>query len=187
QAEARMVSNDGLMVGVASMLSLCRGAEVFLAVVLACRLASAGELLYNGIELPDDWPPRMQSFARGQPQTPPYLKDPPAVISIDVGRQLLVDDFLIQSTTLVRTYHRPTWHEKSPVLRAETPWEFHGDRNIPFAAPFSDGIWWDPKDQLFKMWYMGGTTVYLCYATSRDGNQWHRQTLGTFRKGTNIF
>ena len=34
---------------------------------------------------------------------PPYLKSPPAVIPIDVGRQLFVDDFLIEQTTLTRT------------------------------------------------------------------------------------
>ena len=36
---------------------------------------------------------------------PPYLVDPPAVIPIDVGRQLFVDDFLIQSTSLTRRFH----------------------------------------------------------------------------------
>jgi hypothetical protein len=26
------------------------------------------------------------------------------------------------------------------------------------AMVFSDGVWYDPKDRLFKMWYMGGQT-----------------------------
>ena len=47
----------------------------------------AGETLYNGIVLPDKWPPRIDAMFPG-PTTPPYLKSPPAVIPIDVGRQL---------------------------------------------------------------------------------------------------
>jgi hypothetical protein len=26
------------------------------------------------------------------------------------------------------------------------------------AMVFSAGVWYDPKDRLFKMWYMGGQT-----------------------------
>ncbi len=54
----------------------------------------AGETLYNGIELPDQWPPAYKRSPR-EPMPVPYLTNPPAVIPIDVGRQLLVDDFLI--------------------------------------------------------------------------------------------
>jgi hypothetical protein len=57
-----------------------------------------GETLYNGI-LPSPWPPRIRAIRR-DPVTPPYLKAPPAVIPIDVGRQLLVHDFLVEATTL---------------------------------------------------------------------------------------
>ena len=38
------------------------------------------------------------------PELPPYLVSPPAVIPIDVGRQLFVDDFLIEQTTLTRVF-----------------------------------------------------------------------------------
>jgi hypothetical protein len=37
---------------------------------------------------------------------------------------------------------------------------------------FSDGVWYDPHDRLFKMWYMGGILRSTCYATSRDGIHW---------------
>ncbi len=37
--------------------------------------------------------------------TVPYLQSPPSVIPIDVGRQLFVDDFLIEKTDLERTFH----------------------------------------------------------------------------------
>ena len=53
------------------------------------------EKLYNGIELPDVWPPRFGDPASVEPMEVPYLKQPPKTIPIDVGRQLFVDDFLI--------------------------------------------------------------------------------------------
>ncbi|MDP6044355.1 MAG: hypothetical protein QGG25_02010, partial [Phycisphaerae bacterium] len=52
----------------------------------------AGETLYNGIVLPDQWPPSAKHREPRKPMAVPYLKHPPAVIPIDVGRQLFVDD-----------------------------------------------------------------------------------------------
>jgi hypothetical protein len=139
--------------------------------------------LYNGIELPEAWPPRAKDFS-DQPERPPYLASPPAVIVIDVGRQLFVDDFLVAETTLKRTFHRPEYHFGNPVLKPDQPWEMQG--RGPFAAPFSDGVWYDPKDKSFKMWYYAshgvGTT---CYATSQDGIHWEKPKLDV-EQGTNI-
>ena len=45
--------------------------------------ASAGEILYNGIVLPDQWPPKVKELVR-EPRPVPYLKNSPAVIPIDV-------------------------------------------------------------------------------------------------------
>ena len=39
--------------------------------------ASAGETLYNGIKLPDQWPPKIEELVR-EPMPVPYLKNPPA-------------------------------------------------------------------------------------------------------------
>jgi hypothetical protein len=155
-------------------------------VMMAAAVARGGEVLYNGIELPDAWPPRPESFARDKPLTPPYLADPPKVIPIDVGRQLFVDDFLIAETTLRRTFHQPAYHPDCPIFKAETPWEFHRERNIPFAAPFSDGVWYDPRDRTFKMWYMAGTALFFAYATSDDGVHWERPKLDVARYGDNV-
>src|SRR5689334_22722391 len=71
--------------------------------------ASLGETLYNGITLGQPWPPQWR-FADEHPTLPPYLTDRPAVVPIDVGRQLFVDDFLIEQTTLARTFHKATYH-----------------------------------------------------------------------------
>jgi hypothetical protein len=117
------------------------------------------DILYNGIVLPSDWPPKVaweDIKARKPIPEPPYLKQPPEVIPIDVGRQLFVDDFLIHETTLRRTYHQAEYHPSNPVFTG--------------GMPFSGGVFWDPQDQRIKMWYhgAGGTG----YTTSKDGIHW---------------
>src|SRR5438876_2582136 len=87
--------------------------------------APAAELLYNGIRLPSPWPPRV-TLSR-EPMAVPYLAAPPAVIPIDVGRQLFVDNFLIEETDLRRTFHRASYHAATPLLRPDQPWEQTGD------------------------------------------------------------
>jgi hypothetical protein len=57
--------------------------------------AAGRETLYNGIVLPSPWPPRRVPPAF-VPETPPYLVSPPPVINFEIGRQLFVDDFLIE-------------------------------------------------------------------------------------------
>lgn len=137
-----------------------------------------GELLYNGIRLPAAWPPRAEEV-NGEPMSVPYLESPPSVIPIDVGRQLFVDDFLIEETTLKRTFHSSAYHPASPVLKPDQPWE---DPNM--AMVYGDGVWFDPHDQLFKMWYLSGLQT-TCYATSRDGIHWEKPALD-IEAGTNI-
>lgn len=157
--------------------------SIVLCILLAVGKASAGELLYNGIQLPDVWPPRASDFHE-MPRTPGYLASPPEVIAIDVGRQLFVDDFLIQQTTLQRTYHRPEYVPDNPLLKPDRPWEFRG--KAPFAAPFSDGVWFDSQDGVFKMWYCAGHSGNTtCYATSKDGRHWEKPSLDIV-PGTNI-
>ena len=154
---------------------------------------STTRTLYNGIELPDPWPPRYERLSL-EPATPPYLQAPPPVIPIDIGRQLFVDDFLIDQTTLRRTLHTAEYHPANPVLAPDRPWEDEGvfvpvssgiPMKGPFAIPFSDGVWYDPADKLFKMWYMAGRLFATCYATSADGIHWEKPELDVV-PGTNI-
>jgi len=149
------------------------------------------EVLHNGIRLPRMWPPRLRSFAP-TPVTPPYLLDPPAVISIDVGRQLFVDDFLIAATTLKRTFHHATYYGNNPLLTPATEWEkrdSYADRTNtpprPSAMVFSDGVFYDPSARAYKLWYMGGYGTNTCLAVSDDGLAWTRPMLDV-RRGTNI-
>jgi hypothetical protein len=155
------------------------------------RAPDSRVVLYNGVRLAAPWPPQRRAVATS-PVPPPYLRDPPDVIPIDVGRQLFVDDFLIEETALERVFHRPAYHAASPVLRPTTAWEKRDEyaertktRSNPTAMVFSDGVFYDPSDRLFKMWYMGGYSQNVCYAFSADGIEWQKPSLDVVA-GTNI-
>lgn len=162
-----------------------------------CLVALSGplraETLYNGIELQDSFPPNYLGATYKEffndpalrwdaPMPVPYLENPPVVIPIDVGRQLFVDDFLIENTQLERTWHQPQYHEASPLLRPDRPWEHREGENVQWAMPFNDGVWYDPAENLFKLWYLGPKTFL---ATSKDGIKWEKPVLDVV-KGTNI-
>lgn len=153
-----------------------------LAVLFLATLAQGAErTLHNGIQLPESWPPRYEEVT-AEPMPVPYLAAPPAIIPIDVGRQLFVDDFLVGWTNLKRTYHRARYIDANPVLKPDRPYE------TPRGATsmvFSDGVWFDPKDGLFKMWYMAGYVSNVAYAVSRDGIHWEKPALDV-RPGTNL-
>jgi len=149
--------------------------------------ATESPALYNGIAVPEAWPPPDRPLSR-EPMQVPYLEAPPALIPIDVGRQLFVDDFLIEETSLNRVFHGATYYSQNPVLLPDQPWEMNtasADHPAPTAMPFSDGVWFDPQDKLFKMWYMGGYVKSTCYAVSRDGIAWEKPELDVV-PGTNI-
>ena len=164
------------------------------ALLLSCAtelIAADGEVLYNGIRLSKQWPPRDEfKMESREPQPVPYLATPPTVIPIDVGRQLFVDDFLISSTTLKRVFHRAHKYDGNPILKPETPLEAHGryvnreEDAAATACPFDDGVFYDPADHLFKMTYMAGFYRNTCLATSADGLHWTRPNLD-IEPGTN--
>ncbi len=138
-----------------------RSAMVFWSASVVILNAQAADLLYNGIVLPDEWPPAVKwedIQARHPLPEPPYLKHPPGVIPIDVGRQLFVDNFLVEQTTLKATSHAAEYHPANPVFTE--------------GMPFSGGVFWDPREQMFKMWYY--TKGSTGYTTSRDGIHWEK-------------
>lgn len=145
-----------------------------------------GETLYNDIRLPAEWPPKNRAVTY-EPMPVPYLDSPPAVINIDVGRQLLVDDFLVEQVSrLERTHHTATYTPNKPILVPDKSWEKQAVKQpCPTAMVFSDGVWYDPKDSLYKMWYMAGYCGGTAYATSKDGIHWHKPALDVV-PGTNI-
>jgi hypothetical protein len=140
----------------------------------------------------------------------PYLEPEniPGVIPIDVGRQLLVDDFLVEDVANIeRVFYQATYHDACPVIRPDRPWEtfqegdwekigdepapeahraarlFH--RSRPCAQSFSDGAWWDPSDKIFKIWYHAGFNKSTAYAFSSDAIHWEKPDLDV-EPGTNI-
>lgn len=145
---------------------------------------NSGELLYNGIRLPQTWPPRTVCANDDSPMPVPYLVHPPEVIPIDLGRQLFVDDFLIAKTDLEREYHHATKYGGNPVLRPETPMETGNGTGMAVAAPKSGGVWWNPEKQDFQMWYEAEWLTSMAYATSKDGLKWDRPDLD-LEPGTN--
>lgn len=143
------------------------------------NLLGAAEVLPNGITLPAEWPPRSRDPKSREVMPVPYLKAPPAVIPIDVGRQLFVDDFLIAETTLTRTFHQPKKHPANPVLKPTTPDEIgtaDGQRAVCYLG--HGGVFYDPEVKLFKMWYTADWRGGLAMATSRDAQTWDRPALG---------
>ncbi len=161
------------------------GIMVGLLIVLA-NIAMAGEKLPNGIVLPNKWPPVVKALT-GEPMEVPYLKNRPEVVPIHVGRQLFVDNFLVEKTTLKRTFHQARLYPNNPILRPDKPWEAkqRNPKDPPHAMPFSDGLWYDPQEQLFRMWYMAGYCQSTCYASSKDGIHWDKPSLDVV-PGTNI-
>lgn len=101
---------------------------------------------------------------------PPPVPVPPAVLDLRPGRQLFVDDWLIESTDLTRTYHRAVPHPANPVLKADQSWE---DKQC--ATTYSDGVWWD--GQQFRMYYQAGGR-YTALAVSPDGLSWSKPDWG---------
>jgi hypothetical protein len=53
-----------------------------------------------------------------------------------------------------RIFHKAESYIGNPVLKPDKSWEKSGP--VPWARPVSDGVWYDPEDKLFKMWYMAG-------------------------------
>ncbi len=123
-------------------------------------------LLYNGIRLPEVWPPEEISFAKKDVIEAPYLKgadeggNHPEVVDIDVGRQLFVDDFLIESTTLTVTTHKPVEYAGNPILS-------RGERGFTSK---NGGIFYDAEKELYELFFF--ETPNLMYLTSRDGLTW---------------
>lgn len=152
-----------------------------------------GQKLHNGIILPDTWPPKYQEPTKRKEMPVPYLLKKPTVIPINTGRQLFVDDFLIRETSLQKQFHTPDFYPGNPVLEPDREWE-KTSQGALYAAPFSDGIWYDEKIGKFRMWYLAGAgeihkqdpqTFYTAYAESEDGKKWVKPNMGIY-KSTNV-
>jgi hypothetical protein len=118
----------------------------------------------------------------------PYLASRPELVPIDVGRQLFVDDFLIERTDLHRTFHQAEKYDGNPVLWPTTRNEIAAGANSAAREEAGKqtavcylghgGVFYDPQEKRFKMFYTSGWRGGLAKATSRDGLQWDKPELG---------
>ena len=74
-----------------------------------------------------------------------------------------------------RVYHQAARYGAHPVLKQEAPWEKH--------SGMTASVIFDDEDGLFKAWYLSGFYApgeehVQCYATSKDGVNWDRPSLG---------
>ncbi len=153
-------------------------------VLCLSAMSLSAQTLESGIKLPAVWPPRQADPIAPKEMPVPYLEAKPEVININRGRQLFVDSFLISKTNLTSVYHTANFYDMNPVLKADRKWELTPE-GYEYAAPFSDGIWYDDKDGKFKMWYLAGAgyvdtlkhSLYTCYAESLDGKHWTKPSL----------
>ena len=133
-------------------------------------------LLWNGICHPALVPPRnldVKAF-RHHPWPPTYLTRPPTTIDIDVGRQLFVDKFLLESTsTGVSTRYYQADVAPVAVLQPTMRWEGKSTK------AYSGGVWWDPVRGVYTAHYAcsGCSPCHLCMATSVNGVHWTRPAL----------
>ena len=127
------------------------------------------DALYNGIVIPSNWNYTISPM-QSSPMDVPYLKTKaqggyaPDIINIDVGRQLFVDDFLIDSTNLTTSYYQAEIMEE-PLFTESTKY-------AETAVLTSGGVWYDMDEKIYKMWYQAGFANQMAYATSKDGINW---------------
>ena len=79
-------------------------------------------------------------------------------VRIDIGRQLFVDDFLVEmSTNVVRHWNKP--------VKIDEPFVWPGsgaapkisdgataDDPVNLTCATDGGLWWDPTRQKFRLW-----------------------------------
>lgn len=89
------------------------------------------------------------------------------------GTRIFVDDQLIAHRSGVVRHTHACQKLPQPVLVPEKPWEGKGDDQRVYIY---GTVLYDPTTQSFRMWY--NRLSRLLYATSRDGIDWERPSLG---------
>ena len=121
-----------------------------------------------------------------------------AAIDISTGRQLFVDDFLVETTTnVVRSWNRPIKMDAPviwPGLEGAAPSKLDGSRksgsgdtSVNLTCATDGGLWWDPTRRKFRLWYQADWLGDICYAESADGLKWDYPDLGIVPGTNRIF
>ena len=173
-------------------------------------IAQPGELLYNGMCIPTGaghWPPPHWERGPATPE-PTYLTDcaaplgpggrqsgvncRPAAINITIGRQLFVDDFVVdmKRTNATRTFHSASMAADdasgvNPVIEPTLPWEDSGLYNPAWGnttsvLPFPGGVWYvadaEPAKRYQLYYYVPSGPTAVAY--SADGITWNKTDTG---------
>ena len=108
-----------------------------------------------------------------EPLIPDYIKLPPKVINIDIGRQLFVDDYLIDSNdkNIKISSNTASKSSKSIIL----PSSEEGD----WAVPNMQSLIYDYYSKEYKMWYKSSESVptKIAIAKSYDGIHWYKPKI----------
>lgn len=121
-----------------------------------------------------------------------------AAIDISTGRQLFVDDFLVEAATnVVRHWNRPVKMDAPvvwPGLEGAAPSKLDGSRkagsgdsSVNLTCATDGGLWWDPTRRKFRLWYQADWLGDICYAESGDGVAWDFPDLGIVPGTNRIF
>ena len=123
---------------------------------------------------------KVVAFQVPKPQPPA----PPAVVDVDCGRQLFVDDWVIARTNgVVRHWNAPTKLE-DPIV---TPTSEKGGRVGTCTVATDGGLWWDPKIRKYRLWYETDWCGTMRYAESADGLSWEYPDLGVVKGSNQLF
>ena len=119
-----------------------------------------------------------------------------AEIDISAGRQLFVDDFLVDRVTnVVRHWNRPV-KMQGPLVwpgGGAAPQATDGTSGAKPGEPVNltcatdGGLWWDPTRRKFRLWYQADWLGDICYAESADGVVWEYPDLGIVPGTNRIF
>ncbi len=127
----------------------------------------------------------------GETDTAKWMTRTPPV-TVDCGRQLFVDDHLVESAHgVVRHWNAPVKIDAPVVWPADgaAPAKTDGssgggDEPVNLTCATDGGLWWDPTRRKFRLWYQADWLGDVCYAESADGDRWTYPDLGIV-KGTN--
>ena len=109
----------------------------------------------------------------------------PSALDISIGRQLFVDDALVESTDgIVRHWNRPGKRD-APVVWPGLPGAVPAvtdlagpDDPANLTCATDGGLWWDPMRRKFRLWYNVDWLGDICYAESADGLLWEFPDIG---------
>ena len=118
----------------------------------------------------------------------------PGPVCIDTGRQLFVDDFLVESANgVMRHWNNPVKVEGPLVWpgagAAPKTTDGTASTNEPvnLTCATDGGLWWDPMRRRFRLWYNADWLGDICYAESKDGIAWEYPDLGIVPGTNRIF